>query len=111
MQQMSEAIKAFSKTMDTTSDPELVPATPLPPEAEMMRAAAGQWAVVCLGEFRDKLLTKGLAVSAAVADFLAELESSLHDKLVRVLGEVPGASSVRRPRPDGAMRGMPQRGG
>ena len=47
----------------------------LPADQDALRAAAIVWSQACLENFRGKLLKSGLGVSAAIADFLAELES------------------------------------
>jgi hypothetical protein len=72
MENLAKSVKIaasdFSPPDDDTSN--------MPQFAEGMRTAAIEWAKACITEFRDELLRKGLAVSAAITDFLSEFESS-----------------------------------
>lgn len=74
MQQMAEKLTRVAEGMSESIVRKEDAPPFLDPEAESMRDAAVFWS--CLEEFRDELLRKGLMVSAAIADFLAELESS-----------------------------------
>ena len=71
MQKMNEAIK---NAVEHFSPSDMDEKGTLPADVEGMRTAAVIWSKMCLETFRGELLKKGLGVSAAVADFLAQLE-------------------------------------
>lgn len=73
MQKLNEAIKT---AVEHFAPSDLEEKGNLPADVEGMRAAAVLWSKMCLETFRDELLKKGLGVSAAVADFLAQLEET-----------------------------------
>ncbi len=78
MQELAKAITAFRESESPSElEREEEDASTRPCHEKDLRKAAEAWAMFSLRTFRDDLLRKGLAVSAAVADFLAELEKSL----------------------------------
>lgn len=67
MQEMSKALRDYMESLPPEKEGR--------PDAEVeFRKAAGAWAVFCLRTFTGELLRRGLGVSAAITDFLAELE-------------------------------------
>ena len=58
-----------------TSETEYHHAAPEPDE-HRLNIAAQKWATHCLSTFRNDLLKKGLAISAALVDFTTELEAN-----------------------------------
>lgn len=72
MEQLASAAKDFADRLEV----ETGGAQPHPtPGGDAFRAAAAEWSRFCLATFRGDVLRAGLGVSAAIADFLAELEA------------------------------------
>lgn len=74
---MEQMVRKLKELSDAMTEQDMRSSSILPPEAEAMREASILWSKVCLQEFRDDLLRKGLEVSIAITDFLAEMEASL----------------------------------
>jgi hypothetical protein len=75
MQQLAKALEQH--VSDSRSD-EMMPENSMPQWHLDLQVASEKWAVAALRTYRGAQLNKALAVSAAVNEFLAELEASVH---------------------------------
>ncbi len=71
MEQLAKAIEHFVAEVEEAAKEDDRPA-----HERLLRNAAQVWACLCIENYYGELLRKGLDVSAAIADFLAELEAA-----------------------------------